>query len=168
MKTHRDIVSFRALVAASMKMTLFWYVAPCSPVETDRRFRGAYCYHHQRGDKHILNTGQFVSEFCTDVLLRVFLVLADVSASWSFLSFIHVFLLSLLPYPTDFVLTVNRKFLVSFCWRWRELPQTPTEVWYLWQVTSSCFKFHMRQKVYLSTERLQASEKGLCYMDFLI
>jgi hypothetical protein len=30
----------------SMKMAVFWDVAPCSPVETDRRFRGAYCLHH--------------------------------------------------------------------------------------------------------------------------
>jgi hypothetical protein len=32
------------------KMTVFWYVAPCSLLEIDRRFRGAYCFHHQ-GDK---------------------------------------------------------------------------------------------------------------------
>jgi hypothetical protein len=30
-----------------MKMTVFWDVAPCSLVETDWRFRGAYCHHHQ-------------------------------------------------------------------------------------------------------------------------
>jgi hypothetical protein len=30
-----------------MKMTLFWDVAPCSLVETDRRFRGTCCLHHQ-------------------------------------------------------------------------------------------------------------------------
>jgi hypothetical protein len=32
------------------KMTVFWDVAPCSLVEIDRRFTGAYCLHHQ-GDK---------------------------------------------------------------------------------------------------------------------
>jgi hypothetical protein len=26
---------------------VFWDVAPCSLVETDRRFSGAYCLHHQ-------------------------------------------------------------------------------------------------------------------------
>jgi hypothetical protein len=33
-----------------MKFRVFWDVAPCSHVEVDRRFRGAYCLHHQ-GDK---------------------------------------------------------------------------------------------------------------------
>jgi hypothetical protein len=28
-------------------MSIFWDVAPCSLVEIDRRFRGAYCLHHQ-------------------------------------------------------------------------------------------------------------------------
>jgi hypothetical protein len=37
---------FQVLTAASMKMTtVFRYVAPCSLVETDRRFRGAYYLH---------------------------------------------------------------------------------------------------------------------------
>jgi hypothetical protein len=30
-----------------LKVIVFWDVALCSPVETDRRFRGAYCFHHQ-------------------------------------------------------------------------------------------------------------------------
>jgi hypothetical protein len=34
----------------SMKMAVVWNVAPCSLVEIDRRFRGAYCPHHQ-GDR---------------------------------------------------------------------------------------------------------------------
>jgi hypothetical protein len=34
-----------------MKMTVFWDVALCSLVEIDRRFRGAYCLHHQ-DDRH--------------------------------------------------------------------------------------------------------------------
>jgi hypothetical protein len=33
-------------------MAIFWDVAPCSFVETDRRFRGAYCIHYQ-GDSHL-------------------------------------------------------------------------------------------------------------------
>jgi hypothetical protein len=33
-----------------MKMIVFRDVAPCSLVDTDRRFRDAYCLHHQ-GDK---------------------------------------------------------------------------------------------------------------------
>jgi hypothetical protein len=31
----------------SMKMAVFWVVAPCSLVEVYRRFRGASCLHHQ-------------------------------------------------------------------------------------------------------------------------
>jgi hypothetical protein len=34
-----------------MKFRVFWDVAPCSHDEVDRRFRGAYCFHHQ-GDAH--------------------------------------------------------------------------------------------------------------------
>jgi hypothetical protein len=31
-------------------MTIFWDIAPCSLVETDRRFRGAYCLHYQNDE----------------------------------------------------------------------------------------------------------------------
>jgi hypothetical protein len=30
-----------------MKTAVFWAVAPCSLVEIYRRFRGAFCLHHQ-------------------------------------------------------------------------------------------------------------------------
>jgi hypothetical protein len=33
---------FQVLKAASMKMTVFWDIAPCSLVEIDRRFGDAY------------------------------------------------------------------------------------------------------------------------------
>jgi hypothetical protein len=36
-------VRFEVLTAASIKMAIFWVVAPCSLVEVQRRFRGA-CY----------------------------------------------------------------------------------------------------------------------------
>jgi hypothetical protein len=40
-----------------MKIGLFWDAAPCSLVETDRRFRGAYYLHHEGiddgGSKHL-------------------------------------------------------------------------------------------------------------------
>jgi hypothetical protein len=32
---------------AGVKVTVFWDTAPCSLVEVERRFRGAYCLHHQ-------------------------------------------------------------------------------------------------------------------------
>jgi hypothetical protein len=40
-------VRFQVLTAASMKMTAFWYMAPCSVIKADRRFRGAYSLHHR-------------------------------------------------------------------------------------------------------------------------
>jgi hypothetical protein len=36
-------VRFQVLTAVSTKMRAFWNIAPCSLVEVDRRFRGAYC-----------------------------------------------------------------------------------------------------------------------------
>jgi hypothetical protein len=43
-------VRFQVLTATSMKMSVFWDVAPCILVDTGRRFRGAYCLHHQGND----------------------------------------------------------------------------------------------------------------------
>jgi hypothetical protein len=40
-------VRFEVLMVMSMKMVVFWDVAPCSLVDTDPHFRGAYCLHHQ-------------------------------------------------------------------------------------------------------------------------
>jgi hypothetical protein len=37
-------------MAVSMKFRVFWDVVPCSHVEDDGRFRGAYCLHHQGTD----------------------------------------------------------------------------------------------------------------------
>jgi hypothetical protein len=31
-------------------MTVFWDIPPCSLIEVDRRFRSAYCLHHQGDD----------------------------------------------------------------------------------------------------------------------
>jgi hypothetical protein len=49
-KCHSSRVEWlQALTAASMKIRAFWDVVPCS-LGVDRRFRGAYCLHHQ-GDE---------------------------------------------------------------------------------------------------------------------
>jgi hypothetical protein len=45
----------KSKAAASMKMHVFWNVAPCSLVETDRRFRCVYCLHHQRTSDTTVN-----------------------------------------------------------------------------------------------------------------
>jgi hypothetical protein len=39
-----------------MKIRAFWYVAPCSLVGVDQRFRGAYCLHHQGDEPWLGNT----------------------------------------------------------------------------------------------------------------
>jgi hypothetical protein len=44
------LVRFQVLTAASIKVTVFWVVAPCSLVEVNRRFRGTCCLHHQDPD----------------------------------------------------------------------------------------------------------------------
>jgi hypothetical protein len=43
-------VGFEVLTAVSMKMAVFWVVAPWSLVEVYQRFRGPCCLHHQ-GDE---------------------------------------------------------------------------------------------------------------------
>jgi hypothetical protein len=42
-----DNIGFEVVTAASMKMIVFWVVAPCSLVEVYQLFRGACCLHHQ-------------------------------------------------------------------------------------------------------------------------
>jgi hypothetical protein len=44
-----NIVGFEVFMAVSMKMAVFWVVAPCSLVEFYQRFRGPCCLHHQGG-----------------------------------------------------------------------------------------------------------------------
>jgi hypothetical protein len=42
-----SFVRYQVLTVASMKMTVFWDVAPCGSMEIDQRFRGAYCLNRQ-------------------------------------------------------------------------------------------------------------------------
>jgi hypothetical protein len=39
------MVRFQALTAMSMKMAVFWDVAPFSLTDTDQCFRDVYCHH---------------------------------------------------------------------------------------------------------------------------
>jgi hypothetical protein len=55
---------FRALVAASMKMTAFWDTALCSLVEIHRGFKGACCLYHQ-GDYHHSDNHDAISQKVT-------------------------------------------------------------------------------------------------------
>jgi hypothetical protein len=47
-------VRFQVLTVASVKVAIFWIVAPFSLVEVYLLFKGACCLHHQ-GDKHLSN-----------------------------------------------------------------------------------------------------------------
>jgi hypothetical protein len=49
-------------------MAVFWDVATCGLVDSDRRFRGAYCLHHQ-GDK--LEYGSWCFSLWRRVVLRL-------------------------------------------------------------------------------------------------
>jgi hypothetical protein len=56
----KEYWEYQVLTAASIKMSVFWIVAPCILVEVFRRFKGACCLHHQgdhrsdvRGSKHL-------------------------------------------------------------------------------------------------------------------
>jgi hypothetical protein len=40
-------VRFQVLKATSIKMAVFWDVAPCSLIDNGRRFRGTYCLHRR-------------------------------------------------------------------------------------------------------------------------
>jgi hypothetical protein len=58
-------VRCQVLMATNMKIIVFCDVAPCSLVEIDRRFRGAYCLHqgpNYGGRKHLWNVGQFLPD----------------------------------------------------------------------------------------------------------
>jgi hypothetical protein len=42
--------SYTILKLSSLKMIVFWVLAPCKLVRVYQRFRGLYCFHHQ-GDE---------------------------------------------------------------------------------------------------------------------
>jgi hypothetical protein len=66
-------VRFQVLTAASMKMAVFWVVAPRSMVEDYRRFRGVCCLHHQDPeDSHLHETSRSKSQL---ILVRIDTVL---------------------------------------------------------------------------------------------
>jgi hypothetical protein len=45
------LVRFKVLTATGIKTAIFWAVL-CILVGTDRRFTGAYCFHHQGYESH--------------------------------------------------------------------------------------------------------------------
>jgi hypothetical protein len=55
-----SVVRFQVFMLASMKITVFWDVAPCSLVEVYRRFGGAYCLQLQGDVKAV---GKLLPEY---------------------------------------------------------------------------------------------------------
>jgi hypothetical protein len=60
----RSRLRFEVLTAASMKMDVFWVVAPCNLSEVYRHFRGDCCLHHQ-GDEQPSSRSRFFSPMVT-------------------------------------------------------------------------------------------------------
>jgi hypothetical protein len=63
----RILVGFEILTVASIKMSVFWVVVPCSLVEVKRRFRGTCRLHHycpdDGGSKHLRNIGKLLPDY---------------------------------------------------------------------------------------------------------
>jgi hypothetical protein len=74
-------VRFQLLTATCMKMGVFWNVVPCSLVDTDRRFRGAYCLHHQ--DEILTDVSEVLT---TSIIRSIVLMMEAVSTSESSVS----------------------------------------------------------------------------------
>jgi hypothetical protein len=60
------VVRFQVLTAASLKITAFCDIEPCSVVEVDRRFRGVYCLHQ---DHYLMMEEVCISE--TSIFLTI-------------------------------------------------------------------------------------------------
>jgi hypothetical protein len=97
--THHTLAQARlqVLTKKSMKVTVFWDAAPRSLVETDRRFRSAYCLHQQAdlllyltksfrallthrpddgGRKHLWNVGKFLPNYTAQIPEDIFIPVA--------------------------------------------------------------------------------------------
>jgi hypothetical protein len=66
----KEWVRFKVLTAASIKMAVFWAIAPCSLVEVYRRVRGACCLRRQcdkcsdnGGSKHLWNVSKLLPDY---------------------------------------------------------------------------------------------------------
>jgi hypothetical protein len=66
-QAYANLKYIRNLLNVDGVMTAFCDVAPCSPMKVERRFRGAYCLHHQ-GDGSAFyfhrTKRRYISESC--------------------------------------------------------------------------------------------------------
>jgi hypothetical protein len=79
-----------------MKMAVFWDVAPCSLVDVDWCFRGAYCLHHQgrecwRWRQHLWNIAQFLPDYTAQYPSRLHARRRDNLKSHTKVSFVELF-----------------------------------------------------------------------------
>jgi hypothetical protein len=58
-----NITSITIYVATNTNMTVFWDVALCSLVEINRRFRDAYCLHHQGDEASFLLCARIINSY---------------------------------------------------------------------------------------------------------
>jgi hypothetical protein len=70
-------LKFRVLTAVSMKMAVFWVLAPCILVEVYRRVRGLCCLHHHciecpddGGSKQLRNVSRLLADYTAQQPLR--------------------------------------------------------------------------------------------------
>jgi hypothetical protein len=92
------VVRFEDHMTARMKMRVFWDIAPCSLFGAARRFRSAYCLHHQ-GDPpdygsytHLWNVGQIERDYTALYPRRLSSIFVVINAAiyWS-TNFIFIF-----------------------------------------------------------------------------
>jgi hypothetical protein len=62
-------VRFQVLTAASMQFRDFCDVLPCSQIDVDRRFRGAWCLHHQDDEGALMMKEARTSETSVEIYL---------------------------------------------------------------------------------------------------
>jgi hypothetical protein len=63
-----DTVYYECCITMQISMSVFWDVAPCSVVDINRRFRGAYCsiiraMSNIEGSKFFWNVGQYLPDY---------------------------------------------------------------------------------------------------------
>jgi hypothetical protein len=91
------LVKFQVITAASMKMTGFWDVVPCSLINTNRHFRGACWLLHQGNDSSPEpEISSYISSACSSVLGKPLECFYCIHSK-------HVVLLILFLYPHTFL-----------------------------------------------------------------
>jgi hypothetical protein len=88
-------VSLAVLTAVTLKMAVFWVVAPCRLLSVYRRFRGLYCLHHQGDELSLVNSYQTTRRYNPWQPFSTF------TSAWYILTDLHTTFqdMAQLPYP---------------------------------------------------------------------